>query len=191
MKMLIRTYKEWSFQLYPSFAFEDVISKTNTFSCKSAVKTKLDDLRQTECQRYMRDVLGVVYQPSASYDDIASDTSPNNTTVEESSPPGAESPHPIGGHCQEQLDDAELLAMVMAMEQGSRPPTVSSGQGTGASLRRKHSVSEALSASSVEEEAAADSTPLEGSSTSPPAPLADNEGDESSAQQEEEEEWDE
>lgn len=86
IKMLIRTYKEWSFQLFPTFAFEDVISKANKFGSKSALKTKLDDLRLTECQRYMHEVLGVSFQ-SASLPDDSDEVSANDTTIEDISPP--------------------------------------------------------------------------------------------------------
>lgn len=96
LKMLIRTYKEWSFQLFPTFAFEDVVSKTNKFGGRSGVRMKLDELRLNECQRYMKDVLGVSYQPSGfqndpdddddDRDDIDDGASPHNTTAEDMSP---------------------------------------------------------------------------------------------------------
>jgi hypothetical protein len=85
--MLIRTYKEWSFQLFPTFAFEDVVSKANKFGSKSVVKIKLDDMRLTECQRYMREVLGVEYQSTPLYNDSDEEISANDTTAEDISPP--------------------------------------------------------------------------------------------------------
>ena len=50
---MIAMYKEWSFQLYPTFAFEDVISKVSTFGGKGVVRSEIEALRSQECSRYM------------------------------------------------------------------------------------------------------------------------------------------
>lgn len=46
-------YKEWAFQLFPTYAFEDVLNSTIKLGSKPAVRNYLHSLRNEECQRYM------------------------------------------------------------------------------------------------------------------------------------------
>ena len=45
--------REWAFQMFPSMAFEDVVSRTEVFSTKGLVKQKLIALRKEEKERYL------------------------------------------------------------------------------------------------------------------------------------------
>eukprot|EP01038_Epipyxis_sp_PR26KG_P010401 gene10401-13970_t len=56
---LMDKYKEWAFQLHPGMAFIDVINKCETFGSRAVIKSKLVRLRETERDRYMREVLKI------------------------------------------------------------------------------------------------------------------------------------
>jgi hypothetical protein len=49
----VNAYKEWSFQLYPSIAFEDVIDKASTLGSKVDIARVIESLRVQECDRFM------------------------------------------------------------------------------------------------------------------------------------------
>lgn len=50
---LIDRYKEWSFQLYPSFEYTEVLNRTYAISKEPAMKHMVEQLRRQECDRRM------------------------------------------------------------------------------------------------------------------------------------------
>jgi hypothetical protein len=53
LKRLVRLYIEWAFQLYSGLAFEDLLRSVRSMSSKSAVKSHVEFLRETERDRYL------------------------------------------------------------------------------------------------------------------------------------------
>lgn len=50
---LIERYKEWSWQLYPSFEYTEVLSRTYALSKDAAMRNLVEQLRKEECARRM------------------------------------------------------------------------------------------------------------------------------------------
>lgn len=59
IKLLMNKYREWGFQLYPSLAFTDLLSRCETLGSKATVRACAENLRDRERTRYLNQVLGV------------------------------------------------------------------------------------------------------------------------------------
>lgn len=59
IKKLMTVYKEWAFQLYPGLPCTDIYDKCQLLGSKGTTRSCIDDLRDRERTRYLRDVMNI------------------------------------------------------------------------------------------------------------------------------------
>jgi hypothetical protein len=53
VKLLMKVYREWAFQLHPGLAFTDVLARCETLGSKARVRHHMSSLRDKERERYL------------------------------------------------------------------------------------------------------------------------------------------